>query len=166
MTKDVIAFAQLDDDIMIDKIPLAEIEDIRIMETDDEELEYISNRPCDDATTKSENLEHHSLIIKTAPGGHNQGRNYYLRARSVETCQGLVNSINRAGLSAKLREEAHSRFAKSQFALRQIYFSSPFQYASASLIAAVSRSPVFIEKCLQRLSAPARRCIPMSRCPL
>jgi hypothetical protein len=139
ITKDILAFAQLDDDIMIDNIPLAEIEDIRIMETDDEELEYINNRPCDDATTKSENLEHHSLVLKTAPGGHNRGRNYYLRAHSVETCQKLVNSIKQAALSAKIREEAHSRFAKTQFALRQIYFSSPFQYTSASLIAAVSQ---------------------------
>jgi hypothetical protein len=129
----MIAFAQPDEEIMIDYILLSEVEKIQVMEVNGEELGSMG------ANNENgfEHQERCSFVIKTALEGHNGGRDYYLRAGSAEMCQKLVQSLNHSAQTARFMADAHSRFAKSQFFVRQIYLSSPFHYTSAFLIAAV-----------------------------
>ncbi len=86
---------------------------------------------------ESEQRGNCSFVIKTTLDGHNGGREYYLRAGSAEECKKIVQTLKRFSQSAKFRAEAHSRFSKTQFLVRQFYVSSPFHYTSALLIAAV-----------------------------
>jgi hypothetical protein len=123
---------------MIDYIPLAEVEAIRIMETPHEAQDFIKASSCDSKSTSRGTQDFCSLLIKTAPDGQNGGRDYYLRADSAEECKGIVRTLERASSSAKFRVNANTRFAKSQFAVRKIHVSGPFHYTSAFLIAAVS----------------------------
>ncbi len=118
---------------MIDYIPLAEIEAISIMETQDEDRHFKAHH--DDSKSPSLGC---SMIIKTAPHGQNGGRDYYLRADLAEECKGIVRTLEKAARSAKLRAKANTQFAQSQFAVHKIYVSGPFHYTSAFLIAAVS----------------------------
>jgi hypothetical protein len=137
LTNDTVAFAQPDDEIMIDYIPLAEVEAIRIMETPDERRDFIK-APSNDNKSHSCGTQDCSLLIKTAPDGQNGGRDYYLRADSAEECKDIVRTLEKAAYSAKFRANANTRFAKSQFAVRKIHVSGPFHYTSAFLISAVS----------------------------
>ena len=141
LTKDIVAFAQVDDDIMIDFIPLAEVEAARIMETEEEGWETIKSQASDSRAPARVSQDFCSLLIKTIPDGQNGGRDYYLRTDAAETCKGIVRTLKRAARSAKFRAKANTRFAKSQFAVRKIYVSGPFHYTSAFLIAAVSPPP-------------------------
>jgi hypothetical protein len=136
-----VAFAQPDDEIMIDFIPLDEVEAARIMETQDEEWDFIKSQASDSKAPPRGAPDFCCLLIKTAPDGQNGGRDYYLRADSAETCKSIVRTLKKAARSAKFRAEAHSRFAKSQFAVRKVYVSAPFHYTSAFLIAAVPPRP-------------------------
>ncbi len=138
LTRDTIAFAQPDDDIMIDYIPLAEVEAIRIMETHDENLDFIKASSVDSKSQSRGSPDCCSMLIKTSPDGQNGGRDYYLRADTAETCKAIVCTLEKAAISAKFRADANSRFTKSQFAVRKIHVSGPFHYTSAFLIAAVS----------------------------
>ncbi len=125
---------------MIDYILLDEVDKVHVMETEGEELGDITLNPMDGG---EEERGQCSFLIKTTQEGHNGGREYYLRVGSAESCQKLVHRLNRAARSAKFRAETHSRFAKSQFAVQQIYDSSYFHYASALLIAAVRTVRLF-----------------------
>ena len=138
LTNDTIAFAQTDDDTMIDYIPLDEVVAICIMETQDEDRDFVKTQSSDTKSSTRGSQDCCSLLIKTTPDGQNGGRDYYLRADSAETCKTIVCTLERAANTANFRAKAKSRFAKSQFAVRKIHVSGLFHSTSAFLIAAVS----------------------------
>jgi hypothetical protein len=126
---------------MIDFIPLAEVEAIRIMETQDEEWDCSKAQAGDSKAPPRGSQDFCSLLIKTAHDGQNGGRDYYLRTDSAQACKGIVRTLKKAARSAKFRAKANSRFAESQFAVRKVFVSGPFHYASAFLIASVLPPP-------------------------
>jgi hypothetical protein len=78
------------------------------------------------------------LQIQTTLLGFNSGRTYYIRIPSVERCQDLLESLNKAVNMARAAYDSKSRFQKSQDFMRDVYNSRLFQYCAAFLIFAVS----------------------------
>ncbi len=112
---------------MIDTIPLAEVEVVKDMSSLDEEVDR----------TKFAN----ALMIATSPEGHNSGRTYYLQASSEEHCKRLVRDFASLASDAVRRAEANTRFAESQYFVRNVFQSNPFQLVSACLILGVRVRP-------------------------
>jgi hypothetical protein len=110
---------------MIDTIPLAEVEIVKEMSSLDEEVDR----------TKFAN----ALMIATSPEGHNSGRTYYLQATSEEHCKRLVHDLTRLASDALRKAEANTRFAESQYLVRNVFQSNLFQLVSACLILGVSK---------------------------
>ena len=117
-------FAMKGNDLMIDHIPLAEIESVRAMDA-------LEGQDID------RNKFSNALMITTIPQGHNSGRTYYLQAESAPLCTELVAQLAKVSRSARKRAEAKTQFAKSQFKVREIFESPPFQLVSALLIISV-----------------------------
>ena len=123
VTKEMIGFARVGENILIDTIPLAEVEFIRDMHSIDEEID------------KAKFLN--ALMITTIPEVHNSGRTYYLQASSDEHCKRIVSDWIKLASKARLNAEANTKCAESQQFFRKIFDSSIFQLVSASLIIAV-----------------------------
>jgi hypothetical protein len=132
-TRELVAFANIDEEIMIDSIRLTEIECVRLMERDDREIQIKSSNP-EDSYTKT-------FVIKTLADGHNTGRHYYFLANSTEICSEATRILHRAAKKARFRAVAKSRFARAQFTVRKIYESYLFTHISAALIIAVLARP-------------------------
>jgi hypothetical protein len=127
VSKEFIGFARIGEDIMIDFIPLHEVELVRDMSSLHDEVDQ----------TKFAN----ALIISTSPDGHNSGRMYYLQAKSEELRNKLVFDLTKMASEARRRAEAKTRCAESQYLVRRVFQSNLFQLISALLIVAVSVLP-------------------------
>jgi hypothetical protein len=125
VTKDVIAVGRASDEseTLLDAIPFVDIESIRDMLGDDNaNLEKKSGTALN------------SLMITTIPGGHNSGRTYYLQASSPELHARVAQLLISNRKEAKIRAEFNTRFAKTQYWVREIFNSRIFQNLSALLI--------------------------------
>jgi hypothetical protein len=80
-----------------------------------------------------------SLIITTVPGGHNSGRTYYLQAPTPELHEKVARLLISNRNEAKIRAEFNTRFAKSQYWVKQVFSSRIFQNLSALLIILVRK---------------------------
>ena len=116
--------AQLNEDAVIDKIPLAEIKLVRGMD----------NVDGADEEAKQSN----DLMIETHPEGYNSGRTYYLQADSRSSCESIVQTLSQYCTAAHEREHTRSIFAKAQRKVDKVYRSALFQGFFAFLIIAVS----------------------------
>jgi hypothetical protein len=121
----MIIFAQLNQDIVSDKIPLDEIKQIREMQDVDEE------------NTKSKEVN--ELMIETLPEGYNSGRTYYLQAESRAACRKIVRKLTDYSTTAHERAHAQTAFAQAQQRVGKVYRSVVFQNFIALLIIAVGR---------------------------
>ncbi len=121
----MIAVGRLNDEseTLLDKIPLVGIESIRNMLADD-------NAELQKKSGEFQN----SLIITTIPGGHNSGRTYYMQASSPELHEKVSSHLLKKSKEAKKRAKFNTRFTKSQYRAKKIYFSHIFQNLSAFLI--------------------------------
>jgi hypothetical protein len=117
---DMMYFTQIDDDIVIDQIPLAEI--IRV-----KEMEGLDNVIAD---AKEEN----ELMIETHPEGYNSGRTYYLQADSKVSCQDKIKRLSQYKKAAFERAHAQSLFRQAQRRVLKFYRSTWFQRVMAFLI--------------------------------
>ena len=117
-------FVQLDDDIIIDQIPLAEINRVQGMEA--------TNKEGDEA--KDEN----QLLIETHPEGYNSGRTYYFQAESKSSCQDIIKKLLQHSAAAYERAHVQSVFHQAQLRVLRVYRSAVFQRFVAVLIISVS----------------------------
>jgi hypothetical protein len=120
---DVIYFAHLKDDIIIDKIPMNEVELVR-------EMRSILHE-------NKKSLDAEELMIETHPDGYNSGRIYYLQAESKAMCQKIILKLKQYCTAARERANARTAIAQAQQYVHKIYRSKPFQNAVALLIVAV-----------------------------
>ena len=127
LTRDFISFAREAEDIVVDKIPLSEVETVRDMLNSEEQ-------------NVDKGKFSNSLLISTTLDGHNSGRTYYLQAKSKNECCEIVTAVSNMAKKARERAEANSRFAVTQLFVRKFYESKAFQYFAAVLILAVSMS--------------------------
>jgi hypothetical protein len=117
---EIIFFAQLKDDVILDKIPLNEVEQVREKESNHQE--------------RRSSREAEELMIETHHDGYNSGRVYYLQAESKAFCQELIQKLKQ--YCSKARERANSRtaMAQAQQFVGKIYRSTYFQNFVAVLI--------------------------------
>ncbi len=119
----MVFFAQLNEDIVIDKIPLDEIKQVREMEGVDEE------------SKKSQ--EANELMVETYPDGYNSGRTYYIQTESRAMCRKMVRRLLDSSKKAHERAQAQTAFAHAQHRVGKAYRSALFQNFVALLIIAV-----------------------------
>ena len=118
-------FAQLNEDTVIDQIPLAEIQLVREMNIVDED-DKEAKQSCD-------------LMIETNPEGYNSGRTYYLQANSRASCQETVRILSKYCTAANEKAHARTVLAQAQRKVDRVYQSALIQGFFAVLIIAVRR---------------------------
>ncbi len=123
---DVMFIAQLNEDAVIDQIPLAEVQLVREMD----------NVHGVDKESKRSN----DLMIETNPQGYNSGRTYNLQADTRASCQEIVLTLSQYCTDAHEKAHARTLFAQAQRQVDKVYRSALFQGFFAFLIIAVSRS--------------------------
>jgi hypothetical protein len=137
----MIAFANINDDALIDKIPLHEIVKIEAVTdlrsiadggvADRSQKSFSVMAPNNSMRINAESFE--VLRIFTLPNGHNAGREYCLRAESSQLCEELISKISDNSKAAK-RAAADSKFARFHLKIQQMFASERFQAATAALI--------------------------------
>lgn len=122
---DAIFFAAINDDVVIDKIPLAEVKVVQEMRT--AQLEG------------DENSKHvNELMIETHPDGYNSGRTYYLQAESRVSCQEIISKLTQHASKAYERTHTNTVFTHTRRFAGKVFRTSIFQNFFAFLIVAVS----------------------------
>jgi hypothetical protein len=109
--------------LVIDQIPLAEVQSIREMANMEEETMKASPE--------------NGFLVETHPEGYNSGRTYYLQAESRASCQEIVRKLSQYSAAAKEKAYSRSVFAKAQRQVDKVYRSTMFQSLVALLIIAV-----------------------------
>ena len=94
ITKEIISFAYITDDLQIDFIPLAEVDYVKEMNDIGEfrRATHASSRGSSGDITTHEG-QGHTLQIATAKEGHNSGRLYYLQADTHDVMEELKHCI-------------------------------------------------------------------------
>jgi hypothetical protein len=119
-------FTQINEDIIMDQIPLAEVNQVKEMEATDKGMDM----------PKDEN----EFMIETHPDGYNSGRTYYLQADSRASCQEKIKILKQYRAAAYERAHAQSVFSQAQLRVLKVYRSILFQRFVALLIIAVMPS--------------------------
>ncbi len=129
-TKDVIAFSRLEEDVLLEAVPLADVTGIDTMK--DVDQNDISKNNFESAVDFT-----HAFQIRTKKDGFNAGRKYFIQASSEEELTQLVTEISHVANAAVEREAARSRWERMQSKAREFYNNSWFQGVAAFLIVAV-----------------------------
>ncbi len=133
-TEEVIAFARVNENILLDAIPLAEVEAIDSMQNLDQT--YVQeHHPTNSFETAIDFTN--AFQIRTRKGGYNAGRKYLLRAESEAEVDSIITDLKRVTKLAAKKAAARSYFSKIQKRVRVAYNSTVFQSISAVLIVVV-----------------------------
>jgi hypothetical protein len=133
-TDEVVAFARVNENILLDAIPLAEIEAIDSMQNLDQ-TDVQEHQPTNSFETAIDFT--FAFQIRTQKGGYNAGRKYLLRAGSEEEVNSIITDLKRVTKLAAKKAAARSYFSKIQKRVRVAYNSTIYQTISAVLIIAV-----------------------------
>jgi hypothetical protein len=142
LTKKLAAFSNVNDDVVIDMIPLHEIASVRDMTIQHEiaemdESDGNESASNDDSSEMNDNIKN-VLQIETSPIGYNSGRVYQIRAALAEIFSPLLESLVKLSSAAREEAEKKSRFRKSQDRVGRVFNSDTMQRVLAALIFAVS----------------------------
>ena len=135
ITKEVISFAFVKDELEIDYIPLSEVEFIKEMKDIGDRRSSVGQALV--AAEYSKSSTSHTIQISTTKNGHNSGRAYYIQIESQEKLESLLEFLQTNSKAARKRLEARNLFRMSQYRVRKVYESYPVQCFIALLIAAV-----------------------------
>lgn len=145
-TKKIIAFANVNDDGVLDIVPLHEVKHVRdtslqneIMAEDDSQFDGSSENDNDDTVKKN------VFEIETIPEGYNSGRVYQIQAASAHDFRTLLNSLTNLSNTAREDAEAKSRFKKSQQRVGKVFNSNIIQRALAVLVFAVITANIYLK---------------------
>ena len=140
-TKKIIAFANANEDGVLDIVPLHEVMNVRdttlqneIMA--DEDSEFEGTTPSDDDQTEVKNV----FEIETNPEGYNSGRVYQIQAESAQDFRTLFDNLTKLASVAREEAEAKTRFKKSQQRVGKVFNSNIIQRALAILVFGVRSS--------------------------
>lgn len=134
LVSDMVLFAQLSEDTIIDKIPLIEIKAVKEM-TD-----------VHDGDQKSK--DGNDFMIETSTEGYNSGRTYYFQADSKAACKDASNKISHNSRQAIDRANAKTAFTQAQQQVKKVYKSAVFKNIVAFLILSVGMNFPQIETCM------------------
>ncbi len=137
---DVMYFTFLDDDYVVDCIPLAEIIQLKKLGP---EGKYEAHLAGSESTNLSafdlEGLSSDRILrIDTNPDGYNSGRTYYLQIDSDGEFSRLAINLTEYVKIAKKRLEAKTVLERSKKKVREVFHSSAFQCGASFCILAVS----------------------------
>jgi hypothetical protein len=121
---DMMYLTHVNEDVVMDQIPLAEITQVKEMEAADSGISKANNE--------------NQLMIETHPEGYNSGRTYYLQADSKASCQDKIKKLKQYRAAAYERAHAQSVFRQAQIRVLKVYESVIFQRLMAFLIILVS----------------------------
>ncbi len=136
VTADVIAFAAVNEQILLDAIPLSEVVGVESLDHKDLEEHQPKN-----GFEKIIDFRF-SFQIRTLHDGQNAGRKYFLRGESDEQVARLIKELVHLSQVASDKAAARSRWAKAQRVVRNAYNSDPVQGVAAFLIIAVRPLPI------------------------
>ena len=132
-TDEVIAFARVNENVLLDAIPLSEVTNIDLMNAieQDKQQDQLSKGygTVIDFT--------HAFQIRTKKDGQNAGRKYVLRAHSDDEVASIISHLNHLAKKAAKKAAARTRWEKMQQRVRSVYSATWFQGISAFLIIAV-----------------------------
>jgi hypothetical protein len=147
-TKKIISFSNLNDDAVIDAIPLHEVVCIRdtsrlnaIFADDTSNINETHETNDDTDAITSKNV----FEIETSPAGYNSGRKYQIKAKSAQDFRKIFEDLTRLSASARDDAETKTRFKKSQNRVGKVFNSNPIQRFLAALIFAVRTDRVLAE---------------------
>ncbi len=128
-TKNIIAFAYVGDNNMLDYVPLCEICGIDNL---DHEVDQRGS-----STLQLEKAVNalHALQIQTVPEGHNSGRKYFLQADTELQRNELMTQLK--SLVDRASTESISSFKRRQMVIKRVYNSNMVQSIAALLIVMV-----------------------------
>jgi hypothetical protein len=132
-TNDVIAFAQPNQDVLLDVIPLSEVIEIESMQNMDDIEQQHSGVVFGSAIDFT-----HAFQIRTKKQGKNSGRKYYMRAETDDAATAIISSLTKYAKTAAKKAAAETRWEKIRSRILTIYDSSIFQGLAAILIVGVS----------------------------
>ncbi len=135
-TKDVIAFARVNESILLDAIPLSEVTTIEVMKTMDQSDK---DKQAGQYQSGYDNVIDftHAFQIRTKQNGQNAGRKYVLRASSNQEVTTIISHLNHLAKLAAEKAEARSGWGKLQNQIRLVSSAAWFQGISSFLIIAV-----------------------------
>jgi hypothetical protein len=158
-TNEVIAFAKVGEQTLLDAIPLAEVTSIEpMLNSEQNSTEKSTSESTFEVAVENSN----AMQIRTIKNGHNAGRKYYLQASSAQELDDLVSELRLLTKSATERAEASSKWNKLQERVRLVYNSSWFQGVAALLIIAVRAAANPLLSPLARAAASAGELEPPS----
>ena len=123
-------FAQMSDDVVVDKIPLTEIKQVQ---------EMVNGDIGEDHESKLAN-QTTDLMVETLPEGYNSGRTYYLSAESATSCRNTVQILTRYSKDAYKRANSKTLLSRTQQQFGTVANSTFFQNTMALLIITVSHN--------------------------
>jgi hypothetical protein len=126
LTREVMAFAYVGDNNMLDYVPLCEITGIENLDHD------IDHRGASNVLFEKAVSVSHALQIQTVAEGHNSGRKYFLQADTDTQRNQLVAELKR--LVRRASTELISSFKRKKMRVRKIYNSDYVQSFAALLI--------------------------------
>jgi hypothetical protein len=130
-TDDVIAFAAVDEDTLLDAIPLSEVLGVESLDQKDVQQQQPQNN-----FEKTIDFTY-AFQIRTLPDGENAGRKYFLRAESDEQVIIITKELAQLSRIAADKAASRSRWAKAQRIVRAVYTSDMVQSVAAMLIIGV-----------------------------
>ncbi len=130
----------MNDDAVIDVIPLHEVAGIRdtsrlneIVADDTSEVNGTAGSNDDNTAISSKNV----VEIETSPAGYNSGRMYQIKAKSAQEFRNIFEDLTKLSTNARDEAEAKTKFKKTQDRVGKIFNSNPVQRFFAILIFAV-----------------------------
>jgi hypothetical protein len=130
-TADVIAFARVNEEVLLDAIPLSEITTIESMQNT-----HQFDASCNHSKNSYETAIDftHAFQIRTRKDGQNAGRKYVLRASSDEEALVIIREIKHLSEQAAEKAVARSYWGNLRRRINFMYKSTLFQGLSACMI--------------------------------
>ncbi len=139
-TRKIIAFSNVNDDAVIDVIPLHEVVMIRDLslfnEIADNGSEFNGTANSDEESAESNKNQ---FQIETSPQGYNSGRTYQIESESPQNFRILVEDLTKLSAVAREEAEAKSRFKKTQERVGKVFNSDIIQRILAIMIFGVGK---------------------------
>ncbi len=131
----------MNDDAVIDVIPLHEVQMIRDLslmnEIADDGSELNGTATSDEDKSMAESNKN-QLQIETSKEGYNSGRTYLIEATSAQEFRVLYDALNKLSTVAREEAEAKSKFKKTQDKVGKVFNSDIVQRILAIMIFGVN----------------------------
>jgi hypothetical protein len=148
LTDEVIAFSRLNEEILVDVIPLTDIAGVELMQDANQQGGMKSQGSFLEFTIENVIDFAHAFQIRTAQNGYNAGRKYVIQATSHDSVTLLINGIIKISEAAVLKADARPIYRKMQGRMRMVYNSAQFQGIATFLIFAVSTAVLSVILCM------------------